>query len=415
VPQPTATNPSAPTSLRPLLLALAFAVFTAAAGTHAITPLFPELKQLLGTSDDAVRALTSVYTIGYSFSGFALGLAIDRRGRRPVLLAALLVFAVANAFAFAAEGYAALFALRLLAGFAAGGIGAAALALTADAVPYARRGAAMSLVTAGAYAASVLGMPLASQLAHFRLGAIFAALAIIASVSAVVVAAVAPRAAPGTPADTSAPDARLFAVIGSKAVRGALLATFGVTCAAFAVVTSLADHAVDRFQADHGARSVLFLLLGLGSLAGAFAAHRFADRRGKPLVLRVALYGSLVTLPLLLLPATRTGFALAAVLVAAFAGARQGPFVALLTELRPSRERGRLLGFNSLASGLGLALGTFAGGLGYAAAGLGGAVGVAAAGLLVAIVAFELRIARADVVAQAEARARGDVDGLEQA
>ncbi|MFG0318198.1 MAG: MFS transporter [Planctomycetota bacterium JB042] len=380
-----------------LLLSLFGAIFAGAAGTHALTPIFPELKEALGVDDGAVRLLTAVFTIGYAISGFVLGIVCDRLGRRRVLLPALAAYGVASAvLAFPPDwlGYGGVLAARLVGGLATGGISAAVLALTSDAVPYERRGRAMSFVLAGSFIAVVLGIPLASELAKVRLTAIFAVLAAVSFLALVVVAREAP---PDEPHE--APESPLLAplrALRSPGAPGALATTFLNTVAAFAIVTSLADHAVDRFDADLDRRSLLFLALGLASLPGAFLASLLSDRVGKRRSVLFALVGSLAATPLLVPPARFSTFLAAACVVALVQALRQGPFAAILTELAPERRRGALVGWNSAASGIGLALGTWAGGLAYAADGLRGDVTLALAALALSLVAFGRFVPRLD-------------------
>lgn len=371
---------------RSLVFALTFAIFTAAAGTQAITPLFPELKRALGVDDAAVRALTAVYTLGYSFAGFVLGMTSDRVGRRRVLLTSLAVFLVSNLALGFVSDYGSFLALRTLSGLATGGISSAALALAADTVSFEHRGKAMATVTAGNYAAALFGMPLASQLAEYGLLWVFPALALIALAAFLGLVRLCPRGVP--PVVTESRRSMMRRAVATTPARAALVTTFFHTIAAYAIVTSLADAAVDRFAATHGQRTFLFLVLGVGSLAGAIGAQRYSDRLGKRRAILGALGVSLATMPLVLLPDGITGFAIASGVIAAGAGMRQGPFAAILTELAPGELRGSLVGWNSLFSGLGLSLGTWLGGFLYGKSGLPGVVALGFVTLAISLATF---------------------------
>lgn len=372
-----------------LLLALFGALFATAAGTHALTPIFPELKAALSASDQDVRLLTSVFTIGYALSGFALGLLCDRLGRRRILLWSLAGYAAASALLALPIDYPEFLALRALAGIATGGVGAAAIAGAADAVPYERRGRAMAIVTAGSQVAVLLGLPLANQLAKVRLTLFFAVLALVAAAAWL---ALAPRvradAAPEPRAVRHSVVRQVAAALCLQGAPGILVATFCNTAATFAAVTSLADHAVDRFGASLDQRTLVFLALGCGALPGAAAAGALSDRCGKRPTVLVALALSIAATPLFLLPRSLGWFVATAALVAVVSGLRQGPFAAILTGLAPSRLRGTLVGLNSLASGVGLAAGTYASGATYASAGLGGGVLIASILLAVSLAVF---------------------------
>lgn len=385
-----ADDPSSARASRALLIALAFALFAAASGTHALTPLFPELKAALGLCDVHVRALTAVFTLGYSVAGFVLGVAVDRVGRLRVLLASLVVFGFASSvtwfFCDRPGSYAIFLFLRFVAGVATGGISSAAITLAADSAPFARRGAAMSLVMAGTYAAMILAMPLAAALATIDLGLVFPVLGALALIAFPICLRRAPRDVANT--DRARKRDMLKIAVASSAAKGALCVTFLNTFAAFAVVMSFADAAVDRFAATTLDRSLLFLVIGVASLVGVAIAQRFADRHGKRRAVILALLFSLVTLPIVLGPATFAGFSAAASIVAIASAVRQGPYAAILTELVPQNLRGTLVGWNSLCSGFGLATGSWLGGLAYQTDGLKGAVLLSAIAIFASLVVF---------------------------
>ena len=384
-----------------LLFGLFGAIFAGAAGTHALTPIFPELKAALGVGDGEVRLLTSSFTVGYAISGFVLGVACDRIGRRRVLLPSLAVYAVAcgiGAVEPTTLGYGGLLAARWLAGLATGGISAAVLSMVSDAVPFQRRGRAMSFVLSGSYAAVVLGIPLAATMARFQLTAFLGVLGVVALVTLVVVAREAPRDRV-TPS-TGSPFTLPWRALARPGAKGALATTALNTFAAFAVLTSLADHTVDAFGAGLTDRTVLFLGLGLAALPGALVASLLSDRLGKRRSVVFALIGSLILTPLLLVPESFGTFMVAAALVSLVQAVRQGPFAAILTELVPASLRGSLVGLNSAASGFGLALGTWAGGLAYAAGGLHGDVGLGLVALAGSTVLFTRCVPRLEEIVE---------------
>lgn len=369
--------------------ALFVAIFAAAAGTQALTPTFPEWKQVLAADDAAVRALTTIFTVGSSLAGFALGALCDRLGRRRVLLPALATFAASNLALYFARSYDALFALRGISGLAQGGIAAAVVSAAADAAKYEQRGRVMAIVLSGSYAAAILGIPLAGWLATIDLSATFLFLAALAMLALAMLWRALPADVGGAQGGELA---RLRAAVARPGAKAALFTTFANTVAAFTVITSLADHAVDRFGVALEWRSGLFLMLGLASLPGAMLAARICDRAGKRRTVIAALVASLALTPLLLPPEHLAAFVVAALAVAVVQAFRQGPFFAILTELAPAELRGSLVGWNSLASGFGLGLGAWLGGVLYQRFQLQGPVLAAEAALACSLAAFALAV-----------------------
>jgi MFS family permease len=131
------------------------------AGTTLPTPLYPDYRQLFGLSSFLLTAVFAAYALSVLVSLVALGSLSDRIGRRPVLVAAVLL-TMASAATFAlANSVAALFLGRVLSGVAAGlYVSAASPALIElSPAPDGRRAAVVSA------ASSVLGLGLGPLLA----------------------------------------------------------------------------------------------------------------------------------------------------------------------------------------------------------------------------------------------------------
>ena len=82
---------------------------------HVSLPALPAL----GTSAGATQRTLSSFLLGFAFGQSLLGPAFDRLGRRPVLIAGLVIYALAGAATTAAPSIGALILLRLLQGFSA--------------------------------------------------------------------------------------------------------------------------------------------------------------------------------------------------------------------------------------------------------------------------------------------------------
>lgn len=128
------------------------AVLIDAIGFGIVLPVLPTLiVELTGQSlADATRTgglLLIVFAVAHFFAAPILGNLGDRYGRRPVLLAAMLIFAVDYALMAFAPTIAWLFAGRLIAGIA-GAVYGPANAVLADVTPPEKRGATFGLMGA---------------------------------------------------------------------------------------------------------------------------------------------------------------------------------------------------------------------------------------------------------------------------
>jgi MFS family permease len=153
--------PHATSGAARLLLGLAaVAVAFAAADTYVVVLSLPDMMGSVGLSvDELQRAapIVSGFLLGYVAMLPLIGRIADLRGRTPVLVAALLVFAFGSLVTAAAYDLGSLVAGRFLQGVGGGGLVPVTLALVADLYPADRRGVPLGVVGAVQELGSVLG------------------------------------------------------------------------------------------------------------------------------------------------------------------------------------------------------------------------------------------------------------------
>ena len=154
------------------------------------TPAVPHMTEFFGTSE----AMVNLTLVGY-FLFFAMGLLIfgpvsDRYGRKPVLVAGILAYALASAACALSTSIGMLIAMRVLQALGAGAVSAVSTAVVKDAVVPERHEALLSLVqvmfVVGPVLAPVVGA-LVLQVADWRMtfwvlagiGAVCSALALL--------------------------------------------------------------------------------------------------------------------------------------------------------------------------------------------------------------------------------------------
>lgn len=174
-------------SHRAVPIALA-AVLIDAIGFGVVIPVLPTLiVELSGTTlTDATRiggALAIVFALAHFFAAPVLGNLGDRFGRRPVILAAMLVFATDYALMAVAPTIAWLFVGRLIAGVA-GAVYGPANAILADVTPPERRGATFGLMGAAFGIGFIIGPAIGGLLAGLGPRAPFIAAALLAAANA---------------------------------------------------------------------------------------------------------------------------------------------------------------------------------------------------------------------------------------
>src|SRR3954469_25760394 len=143
-----------------LLALAAVAVAFAAADTYVVVLSLPNMMGSVGLSvDELQRAapIVSGFLLGYVAMLPLIGRIADLRGRTPVLVAALVVFAFGSLVTAAAYDLGSLVAGRFLQGVGGGGLVPVTLALVADLYPANRRGAPLGIVGAVQELGSVIG------------------------------------------------------------------------------------------------------------------------------------------------------------------------------------------------------------------------------------------------------------------
>jgi MFS family permease len=149
-----------PRAARALLGLAAVAVAFAAADTYVVVLSLPDMMGSVGLSvDELQRAapIVSGFLLGYVAMLPLIGRVADLRGRTPVLVAALVVFAFGSLVTAAAYDLGSLVAGRFLQGLGGGGLVPVTLALVADLYPADRRGVPLGVVGAVQELGSVLG------------------------------------------------------------------------------------------------------------------------------------------------------------------------------------------------------------------------------------------------------------------
>ena len=187
-----------------LLLAMAaVAVAFAAADTYVVVLALPDMMTGVGVPIDQLQRaapIVSGFLLGYVAMLPLIGRIADLRGRVPVLVMALVLFALGSLITTLAYDMPSIVAGRFLQGVGGGGLVPATLALVADLYPVERRGIPLGVVSAVQEIGSVLG-PLfgAAVLAVSDWRAIFAINLAVGLVLAAAIRALAPSERPSGP------------------------------------------------------------------------------------------------------------------------------------------------------------------------------------------------------------------------
>jgi len=150
-----------------ILLSLVLATYLANVSAIAMTPFLLDIAHDLEADLGAMGILLAVGSVTWGIVSVFAGVASDRFGRRPVLMAGLLGLALAPLGLAAATAYWVGVLARFAGGFGGGSFMGTAFAAAADAVPSSERGRALGWLITGQSLALVIGVPTVTYIGAF--------------------------------------------------------------------------------------------------------------------------------------------------------------------------------------------------------------------------------------------------------
>ena len=283
---------------RPLLALAAVAVGFAAADTYVVVLALPDMMAGVGLAiDELQRAapIVSGFLLGYVAVLPLIGRIADLRGRLPVLVGSLVVFALGSLVTAAAYDLPSMVTGRFLQGVGGGGLVPATLALVADIYPPQRRGVPLGVVGAVQELGSVLG-PLygAVVLVFAPWQAIFALNLAVGLVLAAALRTLGRPGGSGSPAPRRRPVDPVGAVLAGLAVTALALVMLEPAFLATQVTLGLAFVPVVGDARWLSPLGIGFVLLVLALVARCLtAAHPLVDlRRWREVARRTDLLGA---------------------------------------------------------------------------------------------------------------------------
>ena len=354
---------------RRLIWLLALVQFTLIMDFMVMMPLGPQIMGAFQIPPSKFAAAVSAYSWCSGLSALLAATYIDRFDRRKLLLAAYLLFALSNVLCACATSYPLLLASRAFAGVTGGVLGASVMAIVADVVPVARRGAATGIIMTGFSMAAIAGVPAGVLLgAYFHWSAPFwllAALTVtIALATSRIVPALAEHRATRAPSLAQTLPA-LVALLTSVRHLRAFALTFLIMLAHMLVIPFISPMLVANHSIRPDQISWLYMAGGASTLFTSRAIGRLADRIGHRFVFR--LFGVLALGPVLIVTHLPNvpfwimipGFALFMII----SSGRIVPMQAILSTVPDTPHRGAFLSANGAVQSLGTGCGAWLGGL----------------------------------------------------
>src|SRR5579859_1533316 len=142
-----------------MLLALAAGGLLSTATTIGITPFLLDIARDLHTDLAAAGNLVALQSVTWGLVSLFSGMASDRLGRRPLLLAGLLILVASGLGVVVSDSFGWVAVWRLVGGLGGGTFMGTVFATVTDHFPPAERGRSLGWVVTGQSLALVLGVP----------------------------------------------------------------------------------------------------------------------------------------------------------------------------------------------------------------------------------------------------------------
>ncbi len=268
-------------------------VFAAFFDLFAGFPIVAPYARELGASAWLTGVAVAAYSIANLIGNVAAGVALDRWGRKPIIVGGLAVSSAAVALHVIAQDASQLIMLRAVHGAATAVLSPGAFALIGDAAPPERRARAMGSAGVFIAVAALVAFPMAGIVrSTFGIRMVFAVVAIVLAASAALVAALA-REPARIPEERHLHPGQLRTVL----VKPSLLVGYLAILAFTIGIGTLIEHlpiVVEALGGGERASSYAFTVYAVVAMIGmAGPAARQADRFGRhrPLALGLAVVG----------------------------------------------------------------------------------------------------------------------------
>jgi len=329
-----------------VLLSLMLAMYLANVSAIAMTPFLLDIARELGADLAAMGVLLAVGSITWAVVSAFAGLASDRYGRRPILLAGLLGLALGPLGLASTALYPVALVARLAGGFGGGSFMGTAFATASDAVPESERGRALGWLVTGQSLALVIGIPIVTYMAAFIGWRAALAMQGVALVAAAVLVWLAVPGQPRREHAEATPAPSILRLMTPKVV--ALLAANSMERVCYGgVAVYLATYLIQSYDTSLEQLALGLGAVALGNLLGNVAGGELSDRlRSRTILAASSLAATgLLALPLLLWqPGLLASIALGFVYTAVNAVGR--PALLASTSEVSNEARGALLGAN---------------------------------------------------------------------
>jgi len=267
----------------PAINIIALAGFSAALSTRALDPVLPHVAEDFSISITTAASIAAGFALIYALVQPAIGAAADLFGKARLMTLCLALLGVACILGALATTFSGLFATRILAGIASGGVFPVALGLTADLVAPAKRQIAIGRTMAGSMTGNLLGASASGIIGDF-IGwrGVLVILGALGLIAAVAVAAGFRGAALTPPPKTDLKTLRqgYRTIFANPNTRYCYSAVFVEGCCVFGLFPFIAAFLFDLGEKSLSIAGIVIAGFAVGGLLYTFTVSRMLPRLG---------------------------------------------------------------------------------------------------------------------------------------
>lgn len=277
------TRPPSDQKFPPAINIIALAGFSAALSTRALDPVLPHVAEDFSISITTAASIAAGFALIYALVQPAVGAAADLFGKARLMTLCLALLGVACILGALTTSFSGLFATRILAGIASGGVFPVALGLTADLVAPAKRQVAIGRTMAGSMTGNLLGASASGIIGDFAgWRGVLVILGALGLIAAVAVAAGFRGAALTPPPKTDLRTLRqgYRTIFANPNTRYCYSAVFVEGCCVFGLFPFIAAFLFDLGEKSLSIAGIVIAGFAVGGLLYTFTVSRMLPRLG---------------------------------------------------------------------------------------------------------------------------------------
>jgi MFS transporter, DHA1 family, inner membrane transport protein len=269
--------------LPPALNIITIACFAASLSVRALDPVLPHVADDFGVSIATAAGFASAYAFTFAAIQPVIGAAADMLGKARLMIACLALLGIANILGALSTSFPLLFATRVLAGVASGGVFPVALGLTSDLVGPEKRQVAIGRTLAGSMTGNLLGATASGLIGDF-LGwrGVLAVLGVLVVLAAIAVGAGFRGAQLKHPPRTSlsALKAGYYTIFSNPNARVCYSAVFVEGCCVLGLFPFIASFLFELGETSLSIAGIVIAGFAIGGLFYTATVSRFLPRLG---------------------------------------------------------------------------------------------------------------------------------------